>query len=147
MTDQACPLPTPPGEEESQIIERLLNGHRIAVVGASTDAMKPSHYVPAYLRDHGYEIIPVNPNHPTVFGEVCYPSLAEVPGEIDLVEVFRRALFCPDVVRQAIAVHARGIWLQAGIRSAEAEKLAQSAGIDFVQDRCMMVEHRRRRGC
>ena len=84
-------------------------------------------------------------NYDQVLGRKCYASLADVPGEIDLVNVFRRPQFCADVTREAIAKGAKGVWLQAGIRNEEARKLAADAGVDFVQDRCIMVEHMARR--
>jgi predicted CoA-binding protein len=96
------------------------------------------------MLSQGKEILPVNPNHSTVLGRKCYPSLKDVPGPIDLVNVFRRPLACPDVVRDAIAAGAKGIWLQSGIISEEAKRLAEAAGIPFVQNRCLMVEHSRR---
>jgi predicted CoA-binding protein len=96
--------------------------------------------------EHGYEVIPVNPNHETVFGKKCYATLAEVPGEFDFVNVFRRPVFCADVTRDAIAAGAKGVWLQSGITNEQAKKRAQEACIAFVQNRCLMVEHGRRRG-
>jgi predicted CoA-binding protein len=119
----------------------MLAARRIAVVGLSDDPTRASHGVASYLRSVGKDIIPVNPNHPTAMGLKCYPSLEDVPGPIDVVDVFRRAEFCADVVRSAVAVGAKGVWLQAGIVSPEAERLARDAGIDFVQDRCMKVDH------
>jgi predicted CoA-binding protein len=91
--------------------------------------------------DDAKEILPVNPNHKTVMGLTCYPSLAAVPGPIDVVDVFRRPEFCADVTRDAVEVGAKGVWLQSGIRSAEAREIARKAGIDFVQNRCLKVEH------
>lgn len=141
----ACRLPTPAPADEGAAIDRMLGGRRVAVVGLSNDPYKASHGVAAYLRSAGYEIIPVNPNHDEVLGERCYPSLRSVPGPIDVVDVFRRPEHCADVVRDAIAVGAKGVWLQQGIESAEAERLAREARIDFVQDRCLKVEHMMRR--
>jgi uncharacterized protein len=80
-----------------------------------------------------------------VFGQKCYARLSDVPGEIDLVNVFRRPQFCADVTREAIEAGAKGVWLQAGIRNEDARILAEEAGVDFVQDRCIMVEHMARR--
>ena len=117
---------------------------RIAVVGITDNPSRPSHYVSDYLIAQGKEVVPVNPKHTEVLGLKCYPSLTEVPGEIDLVDVFRRPEFCADVVREAIAVGAKGVWLQSGIISDAAKKLAQEAGILFVQNRCLMVELSRR---
>jgi hypothetical protein len=123
----------------------MLKAKRIAVVGMSDDPDRPSHGIGGYLLAHGYEVIPVNPSHDAVLGKKCYASLADAPGEIDLVDVFRRPEFCADVTREAIAVGAKGVWLQAGIRNEEAKRLAAEAGIGFVQDRCIMVEHMQRR--
>jgi predicted CoA-binding protein len=97
------------------------------------------------LLAHGYDVVPVNPNHEEVLHRKCYARLADVPGEIDLVNVFRRPEFCADVTREAIAIGAKGVWLQSGIRNDEAMALAAEAGVDFVQDRCIMVEHMGRR--
>ena len=118
---------------------------RIAVVGMSKNPEKEAHTVPKYLIERGYDVIPVNPTHETVLGRKCYAKLSDVPGTIDLVNVFRRGEFCADVTREAIAAGAKGVWLQSGIRNDEARTLAEEAAIDFVQDRCIMVEHMQRR--
>jgi hypothetical protein len=141
MSGEACPLPTPKSESEEVVIRRVLSARRIAVVGLSDDPSKPSNAVASYLQRQGYEIIPVNPNHDKVLGQKCYKSLAEVPGQIDLVDVFRRPQFCADVARDAVAAGAKAIWLQSGIVSNEAREIALKAGLDFVQNRCLMVEH------
>ena len=125
-------------------MERMLAGRRIAVVGLSDDPTRPSYEVAQYLASIGLEIIPVNPKCERVLGRKCYASLREVPGKIDVVDVFRRAEFCPEVVKEAIAVGAGGVWLQSGVRSPQAKKLAQEAGMDYVEDRCLKVEHARR---
>jgi predicted CoA-binding protein len=141
MSDEACPLPTRPGDRGADAVRRMLAGRRVVVVGLSDDPSRPSHDVASYLASAGKEIVPVNPNHRTVMGRTCYASLEDVPGPIDVVNVFRRAEFCADVVRSAVAVGAKGVWLQSGIVSPEAERVAREAGIDFVQDKCMKVEH------
>jgi len=141
VPDDACPLPTGPAGREAEMVRRMLAAKRVAVVGLSDDPTRASHGVASYLRSAGKEIIPVNPTHAKVMGLKCYPSLEDVPGPIDVVDVFRRPEFCADVVRSAVAVGAKGVWLQSGIVSAEAERLAREAGIDFVQDRCMKVDH------
>jgi len=146
MSGEACPLPTPIRAAERPVIERLLKAERIAVVGLSDDPSRPSYGVAEYLRGRGKEIVPVNPNHERIMGLKSYGSLAEVPGHIDLVDVFRRPEHCPQVVRDAIAAGAGGVWLQSGIVSEEASRLAGEAGMDFVQNRCLMVEHRRAGG-
>jgi len=119
----------------------MLAAQRVAVVGLSDDPTRASHGVASYLLSVGKEVIPVNPNHERVLGLKCYPSLEAVPGPIDVVDVFRRPEHCADVVRSAVAVGAGGVWLQSGIVSAEARRIAREARIDFVQDRCMKVDH------
>jgi predicted CoA-binding protein len=141
----ACPIPTTPGEEEDAIIRRMLAAKRIAVVGLSGDPGRPSYGVSKYMQDQGYEIVGVNPNCETALGVKCYPSLADVPGHVHIVNVFRRPAACGQVARETIAKGAKGLWLQVGVRNSEAEKLAREFGIDFVQDRCIMVEHLRHR--
>ena len=141
MPDDACPLPTQPPDDEAAVIRRMLSGKRIAVVGLSDDPYRPSHDVARYLQSVGKEVIPVNPNHQRVLGLKCYPSLEAVPGPIDVVDVFRRPEFCADVARSAVAVGAKGVWLQTGIVNDEAEHMDTEAVIDFVQHRCMKVEH------
>jgi len=141
MPEDACPLPTNPAGRQAEIVRRLLAGKRIAIVGLSDDPSRPSYGVASYLLSVGKEIIPINPNHARVMGLTCYPSLEAVPGPIDVVDVFRRPEHCADVVRTAVKVGAKGVWLQSGIVSAEAERVAREAGIDFVQDRCIKVDH------
>jgi len=140
-SEDACPLPGDLPDDEATVIRRMLGGKRIAVVGLSDDPSRPSYDVARYLLSVGKEIIPVNPNHAKVLGLKCYPSLDQVPEPVDVVDVFRRPEFCADVVRDAIAAGAKGVWLQTGIVSDEAERIAAEAGIDFVQDRCLKVEH------
>ncbi|HEY3376890.1 MAG TPA: CoA-binding protein [Armatimonadota bacterium] len=126
-------------------IKQLLATVRtIAVVGFSNEAEKPGHYVPHYLHEAGYRIIPINPRVAEAWGERGFASLRDIPDPVELVLVFRRAEFCADVVRDALAMAHRPtiIWLQSGIISTEAEGLARAAGITFVQDRCLMIEHR-----
>jgi predicted CoA-binding protein len=140
-SDQACPLPTPKRTGEQETITTLLKAHRIAVVGMTPDPSRAGHYVPAFLRSRGREVIPVNPTYPEIDGLKSYPSLVHVPGgPIDVVLVFRRPEFCPQIAQDAAAVHARGLWLQSGIYSEDARRIAQAAGMQFVQGRCMMVE-------
>jgi len=141
MSGESCPIPTDPQPDQRTVIQQMLKAHRIAVVGLSDDPSRPSYEIASYLILHGKEVIPVNPNYDTVLGQKCYPSLREVSGAIDLVNVFRRPQFCADVVRDAIAVGAGGVWLQAGITNREAEKLAGEARMPFVQNRCIMVDH------
>ncbi len=143
MPNPSCPLPGPLEASEDQAIPAMLAMRRIAVVGASNDESRAGNYVVAYLMEHGYEVTPVNPMHPSVLGRLSYRTLAEAPGPLEMVLVFRRPEFCADVARQAVAAGATGIWLQSGIISAEARAVAKEAGIWFVEDRCAMVEVRK----
>ncbi|MFC4067354.1 CoA-binding protein [Actinoplanes subglobosus] len=112
----------------------------IAVVGASRDPYKPSHTVPLQMIRHGWRILPVNPFVDEVFGIRAVPTLADLDEPVDLVDIFRPARDAVDVVRQAVAIKAPAVWLQSGIVSAEARRIAQEAGIDYVEDRCLAVE-------
>jgi len=142
VPEDACPLPSRPDRSEAAAVRRMLAGKRIAVVGLSDDPSRPSYGVAAYLRSVGKEVIPVNPNYTTVMGLKCYPTLAAIPGgPVDVVDVFRRPEFCPDVVRDAVAAGAKGVWLQSGVSSDEAREIAGRAGIDYVEDRCLKVDH------
>lgn len=139
---EACPMPgAPEDRSDAAAVRRMLAGKRIAVVGLSDDPSRASYGVAAYLRSVGKEIIPVNPTYSTVMGLKSYPSLEAVPGPIDVVDVFRRPEHCADVVRSAVAVGAKGVWLQSGIVSDEARQIARRAGIDYVEDRCLKVDH------
>ncbi len=124
---------------ESEILRRY---RTIVVVGANSNPSRPSHYVSDYMRSQGYRIIPVNPDEDEVFGERCYPDLASVPEPVEFVNVFRRSEYCADVARDAVAAGAKAIWLQSGISSREARTVAEEAGIDYIENRCVMVEHR-----
>lgn len=146
MEGDSYPLPGESTESESAVIQRLLACQRVAVVGLSDDPSRPSFGIARYLLSVGKEVIPVNPNHTHVLGRKRYASLEDVSGPVELVNVFRRPEYCADVVRSAIAVGARGIWLQSGIISHEARQLASAAKIDFVQNRCIMVEYSNRVG-
>ena len=145
MSGEHCPVPPRSPGAEMAAVDRMLKAKRVAVVGMSDDPTRPSHGIGGYLAAHGYEVIPVNPTHQKVLGRKCYARLGDVPGKIDLVNVFRRSEFCADVTRDAIAAGAKGIWLQSGIRNEQARELAEDAKIDFVQDRCIMVERMQRR--
>jgi hypothetical protein len=120
--------------------EILAEAQVIAVVGASRDPFKAAHSVPLQMQRYGWRIIPVNPFVDEVFGERAYPSLADIPEPVDLVNVFRPAADAVEVVRQAVAIKAPAVWLQSGIVSAEARQIATAAGLDYVQDRCLAVE-------
>ena len=123
--------------------EQLLRDSKtIAVVGLSPRPDRASFRVAQYLQNHGYRIIPVNPNARDVLGEHCYPDLTSVPEAIDLVDVFRRSDAVEPIVVEAIAVGAKAVWMQDGIINEAAAELARSAGLLVVMDDCMMREHR-----
>jgi predicted CoA-binding protein len=111
----------------------------IAVVGASRYPEKTAHAVPHQLLRHGWRVIPVNPYVEEIWGERCYPVLAEIPEPVDLVNVFRPSADATDVVRQAIEIGTKAVWLQQGIFSPEGRRMAEEAGIDYVEDTCTAV--------
>lgn len=126
--------------EPHEILER---SSTIAVVGIARTTDKPSGGVPADLQARGFRIVPVNPKADEVLGERAYASLSDVTEPVDVVEVFRPADEAPEIARQAVAIGAKAVWLQQGIVSDEARRIAEEAGVDFVQDRCMGIESRR----
>src|SRR3989454_295217 len=126
------------------ITEILSKFKTIAVVGLSSNPMRPSHGVSEYLQGAGYRIIPVNPNETEVLGERSYARLEDVPEKIEIVNVFRRAEEVPPVVESAIRVGAKVVWMQMGIENEEAAEKARSAGLVAIEDACILVEHRRR---
>ena len=112
----------------------------IAVVGASRYEHKAAYAVPLQIRLHGWRVIPVNPHAEQIWGERCYPRLADVSEPIDLVNVFRPSEQAADVVREAVRVGAKAVWLQQGITSPEGRRIAEEAGLDYVEDLCIAVE-------
>ena len=129
---------------QPEAIRNLLQQARtIAVVGISAKPDRPSHEVAHYLQRAGYTNIPVNPAYEEVLGQKCYPSLHEVPGKIDLVDVFRKPAEVMAVVDEAIAVGAGSVWLQLGVIAPAAADKAAAAGLKVVSDRCTKIEHRR----
>jgi uncharacterized protein len=125
-------------------VERILTSYAtITVVGASRAAAKAAHSVPAHMQRHGGLIIPVNPHADEILGEPVYRTLAGVPEQVGLVDVFRPPWQAPDIARQAVAGGATALWLQLGIASAEARAIAEDAGLLYVQDRCLVIEQRR----
>lgn len=115
---------------------------KVAVVGASSDPEKAAGNVPAFLQSLGWDVTPVNPRGGELLGVPVATSLAEVDGPVEVVEVFRPAGEAPEIARQAVAAGAKALWLQLGITSPEARKIAEDAGLDYVEDRCMAVESR-----
>ena len=129
--------------ESDRITELLRQAKTIAVVGLSDSPMRTSHGVSAYMQRQGYRIIPVNPAVSSALGEKSYPTLSDVPGKIDLVNVFRRSVFVPEIVDEVIRLKLPALWLQEGVIHEEAAGKARQAGIFVVMDRCILKEHRR----
>ncbi|HXY24208.1 MAG TPA: CoA-binding protein [Candidatus Acidoferrum sp.] len=117
----------------------------IAVVGLSSNPLRPSHDVSSYMQSAGYRIIPVNPNETEVLGEKCYARLEDVPEKIEVVNIFRRAEEVPPVVESAIRIGAKVVWMQLGIENEAATEKAHAAGLVVIEDACILVEHKRRR--
>ena len=127
----------------SEIAQLLRQAKTIAVVGLSSDVFRPSHGVAAYMQQHGYRIIPVNPKEAEILGEKCYAELATIPVPVDIVDIFRRSEFVPELVTEAIRIGAKAVWMQEGVEHAEAAATARAAGLFVVEDRCILKEHRR----
>jgi predicted CoA-binding protein len=121
----------------------LAQSRTIAVVGLSANWYRPSYFAAKYLQEHGYRVIPVNPNYTEVLGERCYPSVATIPEPVDVVDAFRKADEMPALAREAVAKGARVLWMQLGVRNEVAARIACDAGLDVVMDRCMKIEHAR----
>jgi hypothetical protein len=130
-------------DSDDQIRTLLSDARTIAVVGISPQPYRDSYHIAEYLLDSGYRILPVNPTIDTVFGLKVYPSLLEIPEPIDIVDVFRRPEFVPQIVEESKRVGARAIWMQLGVGTPESIRQADAAGLLTVADRCILVEHRR----
>jgi predicted CoA-binding protein len=125
------------------IAELLRTSRTIAVVGLSSKRYRPSYGVAEYLKSAGYRIIPVNPGEQEVLGEKAYAELSLVPEHVDIVDIFRKSEFVPEIVEAAIRMGARAIWMQEGVVHEEAAAKAHAAGLEVVMDRCILKEHRR----
>jgi len=130
-------------DDISELRRILKTCHTIAVVGLSAEWHRPSYFAAKYMQQHGHRIVPVNPRYAEVLGERCYPSLTEIPHPVDLVDVFRRTEDVLPIARQAIAIGAKCLWQQIGVKNLEADRLARDAGLDSVLDRCVKIEHGR----
>jgi len=125
-------------------IDALLgNARNIAVVGLSSKRFRPSHGVAEYMQQAGYHIIPVNPLESEVLGEKAYPDLASIPERVDIVDIFRRSEFVPEIVEVAIRIGAKAVWMQEGVIHEAAAERARKAGLEVIMDRCILKEHRR----
>jgi uncharacterized protein len=134
----------PAQTQPDAILELLKKYKTIAVVGLSSNPMRPSFGVTEYMQEAGYRIIPVNPNEMEVLGEKSYARLEDVPEKIEIVNVFRRAEEVPPVVESAIRVGAKVVWMQSGVENEAAAEKARAAGLVVIEDACILVEHRRR---
>ena len=130
-------------EIDARVEEILRTYDTITVVGASNHPEKPAHYVPDHMKSSGWRIIPVNVRGGTILGATAYPTLAAVPEQVSFVNVFRPSEQTPDIARQAVAAGASALWLQLHIASEEARRIAEDAGLIYVENRCLLVEQRR----
>jgi predicted CoA-binding protein len=124
-------------------IRQILTLKKVAVIGMSKNSLKAAHYVPKYLADNGFDIIPVNPTASEILGKKCYDSVSEIDGEIEIIDIFRPSEQVLQFVEAAIKKKPKVIWLQEGIHNFEAEELARKEGIMVVFNRCMLAEHQR----
>jgi len=130
-------------EYTDEQIRDILSFKKVAVIGMSKHSSKAAHYVPKYLSDNGFDVIPVNPTADTILGKKCYGSVSEINEEIEIIDIFRPSDQVLLVIQEAIKKKPKVIWLQEGIHNSEAEELARKEGIKVVYNRCMLAEHRR----
>lgn len=129
---------------DSKQLQKILRECKtLAVVGLSANDMRPSYFAAKYMQDHGYRIIPVNPNYDEILGEKCYPDLLSIPDSIDMVDLFQRSERVMPFVEQAIEINARVVWMQLGVINEDAAQLAREAGLEVVMDRCVKIEYAR----
>ena len=129
------------GDPASEILK---NSRTIAVVGLSSRRHRPSYGVAEYLKSAGYRVIPVNPKETEILGEKCYARLEDIPERVDIVDVFRRSEFVPEIVESAIRIGARGVWMQEGVIHSQAAERARSAGLFVIMNSCILKEHIKR---
>jgi predicted CoA-binding protein len=132
--------------DDISTLRRILQENRVlAVVGLSADWFRPSYFAAKYMQEHGYRVIPVNPRYAgqKVLGEACYASLKDIPHKVDLVDVFRRSEDVMPIAKDAIAIGARALWQQIGVKNEAAAAAARKAGLDAVMDHCVKIEHAR----
>jgi len=130
-------------EHTDDQIREILSLNKVVVIGMSKNSSKAAHYVPKYLSDNGYDVIPVNPSSDEILGKKCYDSVLDITEPIDIVDVFRPSDQVLPFVKDAIKKKPKVIWLQEGIHNSEAEALAKSHGIKIIFNRCMLAEHQR----
>ena len=134
----------PPSATGDPIAEILKSSKTIAVVGLSNRKFRPSYGVAEYLKSAGYRIIPVNPNETEILGEKCYARLEDIPEKVDIVDIFRRSEFVPEIMDSAISIGAHAVWMQEGVVNPEAAEKARRAGLFVAMDLCMLKEHAKR---
>ena len=133
--------------QDAMVIREILHTARtIAIVGLSSNVLRPSNFVGFYIQRHGYKIVPVNPNEREAVGEKAFASLSDIPFKVDVVDVFRASQFVPAIAEEAVRIGAGALWLQFGVISADGARIAEQAGLKVVMDRCMKVEHARHMG-
>ena len=130
-------------EHTDEQIRDILSLKKVAVVGMSKDSIKAAHYVPKYLADNGYDVMPVNPTTDIILNKKCYSSISEIDDEIEIIDIFRPSDQVLPFVQEAIKKKPKVIWLQEGIHNFEAEELARKEGIKVIFNRCMLAEHQR----
>jgi len=134
----------PMPDTDIKTLRRILGqNHTIAVVGLSANWYRPSYFAAKYMMEHGYTIIPVNPQYKEVLGQKCYASLREIQGKVDIVDCFQKTERIMPLAEDAIAIGAKVLWQQIGVRNEEADQKARAAGLDAVMDRCVKIEHAR----
>jgi len=130
--------------DDINTLRRILRESRVlAIVGLSADWFRPSYFAAKYMQEHGYRVIPVNPKYPEILGERCYRSLREIPDKVDLVDVFRKTADVMPIAEEAIAIGAKVLWQQLGVKNEAAAQKARDAGLLAVMDRCVKIEHGR----
>jgi len=131
-------------QDDIPTLRRVLKACRtVAVVGLSAEWHRPSYFAAKYMQEHGYRIVPVNPKYPEILGEKSYARLEDIPFPVDMVDVFRREQDIPPIAQSAVAIGAKCLWQQLGLKSAEADRIATAAGLDSIWDRCVKIEHAR----
>ena len=135
-----------PGQTTALILSVLKKYQRVAIVGLSANPTRPSFFAATYLKDYGFELFPVNPAYEEVLGRKCYPTLADVPQPLEIVDIFRQPSEVPAIVDEAVRLGAKVIWMQLGIINQEGREKALDAGLEVVMDRCMKIEHARFHG-
>jgi len=142
QSSETCEFPDRPNNTE--LVKKILESSKtVAVVGLSHKENRDSYRVAAYLKKHGYKIVPVNPAREEILGEKCYKSVGDIPFRVDVVDVFRKPSALPELAEQIAAVKPGAVWFQIGVVNEKAAKTVRGAGIDFVQNLCMMAEHGR----